>query len=266
MGNIRTSLSQIVTAIKPLNEGMSIRAVSRVTGIHQTTLLTLIRQAGKQAEIAMIKHIGVPQVYCRSVEVDELCDYVHTKQHRVKPTDRPEYGQAWIFTAIGAETKLVPCVLIGKQTRRKAIGFLNRLRRTLRGLPQITTDGWQVYPDALEHTFGNSCRYAQKDGEITWNNPAPRFIITAHVERFNLTLRTHLRRLTRRCSGFSKKLRMLQSAVDLFVAYYNFCRVHETLRVTPALEAGVTDQVWTIEKAADRRENTLIRAAPNRKL
>ena len=143
----------------------------------------------------------------------------------------------------------MPCVFVGKRDVRSATIFFEVLRERLRGTTQITTDAWQSYPDVIEDTFGNSSRYFQDGSNIQWNNLDPELVGTALIERFNGTCRSGLRRLTRKCYGFSKCLEMLQSAVSLFVGYYNFCRVHGSLKGrTPAMAAGLTDHVWTIEE------------------
>ena len=242
-----TSLRQITRAIRLLAEGNSLRSTSRLTGLTVPTLLKLVKVAGKRADFAMDKHLK--GVKCRSLQIDEMWTYVNTKQRNLRPGDPHEYGDQYIFVALDGETKLVPCHHVGKRSIWTARVFFSVLRSRLRGRPQITTDGWVIYPDVIEEAFGNGCSYAQVGGgNVQWNNPNPALVSTVFVERFNLTLRMCTRRLTRKCNGFSKKLLMLDRAVSLFFGYYNFCRVHETLGVTPAMEAGLTDRIWTIEK------------------
>ena len=246
LDGMTTDLKKITVAIKLMSEGVSINSTSRMTGLAVPTILKLIEQAGHRAEIAMDKYLA--GIRCRSLQIDELWTFVHTKQRRLKPGDPAEYGDQWIFIALDADTKLAACHHIGKRDLDTGTVFFKVLKDRVRGRTQITTDAWPAYPDLVEDSFGNRASYAQTDGAVTWNNPNLALVSTAFVERFNLTLRMCTRRLTRKCNGFSKKLDMLSSAISLFVGYYNFCRIHETLRVTPAMEAKITDHMWTIEE------------------
>ena len=252
LDTMTTSLRQINQVIQLTVEAVSMRSTVRITDLNYLTVQKIIRLAGRHAAIATYLAIEANRgVWCKSLQIDEMWTYVHTKQRHLLPTDPEEYGDQYIFIAIDPYTKFVPCVFVGKRDIRSATIFFKVLRETLRGTTQITTDAWPGYPDVIEDTFGNSSRYTQIGGDnnISWNNPDPALIGTELIERFNGTCRNGLRRLTRRCYGFSKRLNMLQSAVDLFVAHYNFCRVHSSLeKATPAMAAGLADHVWTIEK------------------
>ena len=160
-----------------------------------------------------------------------------------------EYGDQYIFIALDAETKLVVAHHVGKRDLATATVLFDVLKNRLRGQPQINTDAWKSYPEVIEATFGADCSYAQVGGGcLRINNPDPRLVSTTFVERFNGTLRMGMRRLTRKCNGFSKSLEMLTRAVDLFICHYNFCRVHRSLGkiTTPAMKAGLTDHAWSI--------------------
>ena len=169
------------------------------------TVMKLMLKAGKRAELAAIGHIAVPRVKCRTLQIDEMWTYVHKKQGRLEPGDDPEeYGEQWIYVAIDPMTKLVPYIHVGKHDAKTTTHFLEILRRIVKGRPQITTDQWHLYPDAVELAFGSTCSYSQRGPgrRIVWNNPNPDWITSYAVERFNLTLRMSLRRLTRKCNGF----------------------------------------------------------------
>jgi IS1 family transposase len=177
-------------------------------------------------------------------------------------------GDAYTYVAMERNSKLILAWHLGKRNKQDTLAFILKLRRATAGKFQLTTDGWPSYPDAIERVFGSEIDYAQlvkvyaasRDGEQRYS-PAevvdvevvPRAgmpdyerICTSHIERQNLTMRMQIRRLTRLTNAFSKKWENLQAAVALHFAYYNFCRVHSSLRVTPAMEAGLTDHVWTI--------------------
>ena len=246
---MRTSLKQITEVVEFTVEAVSIRSVARKTGLNPLQWMKIIRLSGRQADRATDNIIASNGgVYCRSLQADELWGYVHTKQGHLKPGDPEEWGNQYVFAAIDPETKFVVCVFVGKRDVRSATIFFQVLRSRLRGTTQITTDAWQSYPDVIEDVFGNSSRYAQVGGgNVSWNNPDPDLIRTAIIERFNGTLRSSLRRLTRKCYGFSKSLPMLTSAVGLAVGHYTFCRVHGSLNGrTPAMAAGLTDRPWTV--------------------
>jgi IS1 family transposase len=247
---------------------MSVRAISRVTGIHKTTILSLLLTIG--AKCATLFDELVTGLRPRYVQADELWTFVQKKQRRLKVSDPAERGDQYIWAALDSETKAVLSYHVGKRDAHGAFTLMADLRRRIVNRCQITTDGLEAYVPAIESAFGHQVDFAmciknyaapRTDGP-DWFRPSARVtsidklvihgdpkeprISTSHMERANLTLRMHLRRLTRLTNGFSKKLVNLEATVATFMAYYNFCRVHQTLRVTPAMECGLTDHVWSI--------------------
>jgi transposase-like protein/IS1 family transposase len=250
-----------------LLEGMSIRSVSRITGAHQGTILSLLLTVGSKCR--NLFDTKVRNVRPRFVQADELWTFVHTKEKHLFPGDSPEWGDTYIWMAIDSETKLVLSYFSGKRDGKSAYEFIRDLRERVSGHFQITTDGFKPYIAAIEDCFGASVDFAQlvkfygrQDGEAPdWyspsrvtatiptpiiGNPHPTRISTSHVERANLSVRTHLRRFTRLSLGFSKTLEHLSAAVNLYMVFFNFCRVHSTLRVTPAMQAGIANHVWSV--------------------
>jgi IS1 family transposase len=249
---------------------MSVRAVSRVTGIHKTTILSLLKTVG--AKCARLFDAKVQNIRPRFVQADELWTFVHTKEKRVRPHDPDEYGDQYVWIALDSETKAVLSYYVGKRDGVSAYEFIEDLSHRITNRCQITTDGLDAYPPAIEEHFGADVDYAQlvknyasprTDGP-DWFRPSPHVvstvptpvmgdpdferISTSHIERANLTVRMQLRRFTRLTNGFSKNLVNLKAAVAVFMAWYNFCRVHQTLRVTPAMEARLTDHVWSVRE------------------
>ena len=258
--------AQIVTL---LMEGMSVRAVSRYTGTHQGTILSLLLTVGEKAR--NLFDSKVRGIRPRFVQADELWTFVHSKEGHLAPDAPAEWGDSYIWMAIDAETKMVLSYYTGKRVAASARDFIRDLSERVSGRFQITTDGLRWYVPAIEEAFGSEVDFAQllklygsAEGEAPdWyspshvkailpipisGNPKPRHICTSHVERANLSVRTHLRRFTRLSLGFSKTLEHLKAAVNLYMAFFNFCRVHQTLRVTPAMQAGITDHIWTVQE------------------
>jgi IS1 family transposase len=205
----------------------------------------------------------------KQVQVDEVWSFVYCKQKNVVMDDQ-ELGDQYTFIALDRDSKLVLSYVIGKRNYHNASKLMDDLAKRIITRFQLTTDGFKPYVDSVEWAFGANVDFAQLiklyahdeanreryspsecigavPVEIS-GSPDPDMICTSHVERNNLTLRTFLRRLTRLSLGFSKKLDNLKHAIALHFAYYNFCRVHRTLRVTPAMEAGVTDHVWNLDE------------------
>lgn len=257
-----------VLAARLLLEGNSIRSSERVSGLDRTTIARLLVLAGTRCEKLLTDTIQ--KLHVRDVEADEIWGYVGMKE-RAKGRahkDVAELGDAYTYVAMERNSKLILAWHLGKRSREDTLQFIIKLRRATEGRFQLSTDGWPSYPEAVERVFGMDIDYAQiikvykasRDGEQRYS-PAevadvevvPRVgmpdyerICTSHIERQNLTMRMQIRRLTRLTNGFSKKWENLQAAVALHFAYYNFCRVHQSLRVTPAMEAGITDHIWTI--------------------
>ncbi|MBI3048060.1 MAG: IS1/IS6 family transposase [Acidobacteria bacterium] len=271
LGDHTTSVADACRVFTLLTEGMSVRAVSRVTGIHKTTILSLLNTVGEKC--ARLFDAKVQNVKPRFVQADEIWTFVQKKQKRLTMKDNPaERGDQYVWIALDSETKAVLSYYIGKRDAVSAYEFIGDLSRRIaeQHRPQLTTDGLEGYIPAVEEHFGADVDFAQlvkqyaqprTDGpdwfrpssHVTaaiptpiMGNPKMERISTSHIERANLSVRMHLRRFTRLTNGFSKKLENLKAAVAVFMAWYNFCRVHQTLRVTPAMEAGITDHVWTI--------------------
>lgn len=258
-----------VRAIQCLLEGCSIRSTERLTGLNRNTIMRLLLVAGDRC--ARLMDTGMRNLHPRYLQVDEAWTFVQKKARRVRKEDPPEIGDQWITVAIDEETKLVPSFHVGKRHREDTTAFLEDLYRRIVGRTQITTDGLHHYtagvPDAfgldadfaqLVKLFGDFGQYDTPEGrysppriaevisKVRSGKPDPKHISTSFVERQNLTLRMSLRRLTRLTNGFSKRLSHLRAAIALHFGYYNWCRVHASLRVTPCMEAGIADHVWTI--------------------
>lgn len=257
-----------VLATRLLLEGNSIRSTERCTGIDRTTLAKLLVLAGERCEKLLADRITDLPV--RDVEADEIWGFVGMKEKAKGNVYKnvETLGDAYTYVAMERNSKLILAWHLGKRSRPDTLQFIVNLRRATKGIFQLTTDGWPSYPEAVERVFGNDIHFAQlikvyaatRDGEQRYS-PAevvdvevvPRAgmpdwerVCTSHIERQNLTMRMQIRRLTRLTNAFSKKWENLRAAVALHFAYYNFCRVHQSLRVTPAMEAGITDHVWTI--------------------
>lgn len=252
-----------------LVEGNSIRATCRMTGAAKGTVLKLLAELGYACWAYQDQTLR--ELPCKRVQVDEIWAFVGAKQKNVPEDKRGEYGDIWTHTAICADTKLVPCFMVGPRDRGMAQEFMLDLASRMAGRIQLTTDGHHPYLFAVEDAFGSDgvdyamlvklygedlqaekhyspakctgCRREPKLGA-----PDGRHISTSFVERQNLTMRMSMRRFTRLTNAFSKKVENLEHAVALHFMHYNFARIHQTLRVTPAMEAGVADHVWSIEE------------------
>jgi IS1 family transposase len=264
------SQEKAILATRLLLEGNSIRSTERITDLDRTTIARLLVLAGERCEKLLADTIT--NVHVRDVEADEMWGFVGMKE-KVKGEfykDVDTLGDAYTYVAMESNSRLILAWHLGKRNKRETLAFILKLRRATEGKFQLTTDGWTAYPDAVERVFGGDIHYAQlikvygasRDGEQRYS-PAevvdvevvprvgmPDFerICTSHIERQNLTMRMQIRRLTRLTNAFSKKWENLQAAVALHFAYYNFCRVHSSLRVTPAMEAGITEHVWSLSE------------------
>ncbi len=261
------NLEKQIQVLNCLIEGASIRSIERITGIHRDTIIRLmVRVASNCGRIMDEKFINL---HCEEIEVDELWGYVGKKQKHVSKTDNArEVGDQYIFVALDAKTKLVPSFLVGKRSAENTVQLMRDLQYRVANRPTITTDGFKPYIEAVEKSFGANVDFAQlvktySGDEATRGRYSPsefvrayptqiqgqsKRICTSHVERLNLSIRMQTRRLTRLTNAFSKKLENLKAAIVLFFAHYNFMRVHRSLRVTPAMEAGLTDHIWSWEE------------------
>jgi IS1 family transposase/transposase-like protein len=269
LGHHYIQTEMAVQVVSLLTEGMSVRAVARITGVHKTTILSLLITVGDKCRRVFDKHVR--NLRPRFVQADELWSFVHTKERQLGSDDPEEWGDAYTWIALDSETKLVLSYHVGKRDAESAFILARDLSERVTGRFQITTDGFKPYISAIEDCFGSEVDYAQlikiygrpKTEGPDWYAPttvldaipvqvsgSPKIerISTSHVERANLSVRMHLRRFTRLTNAFSKKLDNLKAAVSLYMAFYNFVRVHQTLRVTPAMQAGLTDHIWTLEE------------------
>jgi IS1 family transposase len=268
MMNVLPQARQI-QILNALVEGVSIRSTERMTYTHRDTIMRLLVSVGEQCQHLLDQRLQGFQ--CEHLQLDEIWTFVRKKERRLTDMERlnPEIGDQYVFVAIDAETKLIPSFLVGKRDGHTALLFMMDLyqRLTGNGRIQLTTDGFYAYLEAIEHTFGADVDYAQlvkiyaaidagpgryspprvaeTVSTVIQGSPDPEHISTSYVERQNLTMRMAMRRFTRLTNAFSKKLANLKAALALHFAHYNFIRVHRTLRVTPGMEAGMTDHVWT---------------------
>jgi len=266
----RLDIKKQKQVIASLVEGNSIRATVRMTGVAKNTIMKLLIDIGKACDEYQNKVFR--DLPCKRIQVDEIWSFCYAKEKNVPEDKRWKlgYGDVWTFTAICADTKLVPCWYIGNRDMHHATIFMKDLEARLKNRVQLTTDGHKMYLWAVDSAFGSEVDFSQLvkiygaslEGEKRYSpaqclgaekhkingNPNSKDISTSYVERQNLTMRMNMRRFTRLTNAFSKKVENLSYAVALHFMYYNFCRIHQTLRVTPAMEAGVTDHVWEIEE------------------
>jgi len=266
----KLSLRQRTKVITALVEGNSIRATCRMTGAAKGTVTRLLIEVGKACYLYQYKNLK--NLQSRRIQCDEIWSFCYAKQDNLPEKKRGKlgYGDVWTYVAIDADTKLVPCWLVGLRTANYAYQFMNDLAKRLTNRVQLTTDGHRKYLDAVDDVFGDNIDYAMliklygadSEGDkryspseclgtetrIIKGNPEPKQISTSYVERQNLTMRMGMRRFTRLTNGFSKKVDNLKHAVALHFMYYNFARVHKTLGITPAMAAGITDHVWTLDE------------------
>jgi IS1 family transposase len=261
--------AQIIAA---LVEGNSMRATARLCAVNVNTVMSLLADVGLAC--AEYQNRVIRKVTSRRIQCDECWSFCYAKQKNV-PADKQGqfgYGDVWTWVALDADTKLVVSWCVGTRGAGTAREFMRDLAGRLANRVQLTTDGHKVYLDAVENAFGSAIDYSMlvkiygHDPEpdtryspaecigcqtvaIT-GRPNPRYISTSHVERQNLTMRMGMRRFTRLTNAFSKKIENHVAAVALHYLYYNFCRIHKTLRVTPAMEAGIADHVWGVEEIA----------------
>jgi IS1 family transposase len=264
-----------LTVLRALVEGVSIRSIERMTGVHRDTIMRLMVRIGNGGERLLDKMMT--NLSTETVEIDEIWGYVGKKQGHMTDDDDPSrLGDQWTFVAIDADTKLIPSFLTGKRDLATAQVFLDDLAGRLRNRIQLSSDGLKAYLDAVEMTFGADVDYAQIIKEygvepagagrysppcvldvtkiVIAGNPKEGRISTSYVERSNLTIRMSNRRMTRLTNAFSKKIENHKAAMALHFANYNLCRVHRTLRVTPAMAANVTDHVWSMDELLDAAE------------
>lgn len=256
-----------LAVLSALIEGCSIRSISRMSGVHKTTILKLLNEIGARCQEELDERLR--GVACDAVECDELWTFIHKKQGRLTEQDRiehPEYGDTYTFIAFDPDSKAVISHLVGKRHEAMTFEFIDDLQRRLAGRIELSTDGWAAYREAIETAFGANVDYSQIVKTYASEQPGPgRYsppkvsgvqvtrvtgksgrVCPSYVERNTWTIRTALRRFTRLSNGFSRKLDNLRAAVALWLWYYNFCRIHGTTRVTPAMALGITDRLWDL--------------------
>jgi IS1 family transposase len=268
-------IAKRVAVISALVEGCSVRSTVRMTGVSKGAILRLLASVG--AACARYQNDAIRNVEARRVQVDEIWSFVGCKQKQVTPEKAAtgKIGDVWTFVAIEAQSKLVLSWLVGLRDAGCATDFLQDVASRIANRIQLTTDGHRMYLSAVEDAFGGDIDYAmlhkiyQSNESDTRYSPAkcigctsedivgtpdPKHVSTSYVERQNLTMRMNMRRFTRLTNAFSKKVENHAHSVALFYMYYNFARVHQTLRVTPAMEAGLATTVWSIQDIVELAE------------
>jgi IS1 family transposase len=267
-----------VQIIKCLVQGMSLRGTSEITGASVNTITKVLVDTGKACQ--QFHDENVHSLNTKRIECDEIWSFVGKKDKNATEAEKEDgLGDAWTWTAIDADSKLIVSYYVGNRDTESATEFMTDLKGRLNNRVQLTTDGLKSYLDAVNATFGRKIDFAQlvkiyasdshkgarkytesryspapmTKTEIRYvsGNPDSKLISTSYVERQNLTMRMHMRRFTRLTNAFSKKIENHTYAIALHFVYYNFCKVHKTLRVTPAMEAGIAKDVMSIEEVAN---------------
>ncbi|MEI8194890.1 MAG: IS1 family transposase [Phycisphaerae bacterium] len=267
----KLTTSDRVRIVAALVEGNSIRSTVRMTGIAKNTILGLLVDLGSVCSVFQSKTMR--GLKCKRLQLDEIWSFCGAKEKNVPDERRGQHGagDVWTWTAIDADTKLIPAWYVGKRCAEDAEAFIADLSERLAEKPQITTDGLKMYVTPIQDSFGEAVDYAMLvkvygmdpaaghsrysqvevigiEKKTIMGNPDWKHISTSFVERANLTMRMGMRRFTRLTNAFSKKIENHEAAIALHFMHYNFCRIHQTLRVTPAMAAGLTDHVREIEE------------------
>jgi transposase-like protein/IS1 family transposase len=255
--------------LRLLLEGNSVSSTERLTDVHHTTILKLLVLAGEKCERIMAEKVR--NVKVRDVEADEVWSFIQKKEKRVRPDDDPSFGDCYVFVGIERHSKLVLNIAVGKRDQATTDVFVEGIRNaTASSHFQITTDGFAPYKSAISNTLEDRVDFAQlikvyraatgdehrySPPEVSSvevvpvvGNPDPERICTSIVERSNLSVRMGTRRFTRLTNAFSRKFENHWAAVVLWYTAYNFVRVHKSLRMTPAMAAGIADHIWTVRE------------------
>ena len=259
-----------------LVEGNSVRSTERMCNVHRDTILRfLVRVGDGCARVSDRLMRGLP---CKKVQVDEVWGFIGKKQRHLRPEDdHARLGDIWTFVALDSDTKIIPTYRVGKRDLPTAQAFLADLSSRMANRVQLSSDSLSAYVQSIEAAFGAGVDYGQivksyeaepigpgryspphvvsVDRFTVMGKPDPRHISTSHIERSNLSARMSVRRLTRLTNAFSRKVENFRAAMDLWFAYYNYVRVHRSLRVTPAMEAGVLGNLWSISDLLDAATN-----------
>lgn len=253
--------------INCLVEGNSIRATVRLTGAAKNTVVKLLAEVGRACSVYQDKVFR--NLSCKKIQCDEVWSFVGSKEKNTRKEKKAEgWGDCWTWTSLDSETKLIPCWYVGARDAQAAYHFMHDLAARLSHRVQLTTDGHKPYLAAVADAFGNDVDYAQLVkiyGEapktearyspaqcmgarkaVISGKPDYGHVSTSHVERHNLTIRMGNRRFTRLTNAFSKKVENHEHMLALFFCYYNFCKIHQSIRCTPAMAAGVSKTVWEI--------------------
>lgn len=252
--------------VRCLVEGNSIRATVRMTGVAKNTVAKLLVDLGAVCAAYQDEHVR--NLHCKRVQCDEIWSFVGAKQKNVPDERVEEWGDIWTWTALDADSKLIVSYLVGQRGPKWANAFMQDVASRIDSRVQITTDGHRAYVEAVEGAFGMDVDYAMlvkqygneatdthySPGEcigctnvIVQGSPDPRYISTSFVERQNLNMRMSMRRFTRLTNAFSKKIANHEEAIAMHFMYYNFVRIHQSLRMTPAMASGVTSKLWDVE-------------------
>lgn len=252
-------------------EGMSMQAIARIVGVSKNTVAKLLRDAG--AAFIAYHDANVRNVKAKRVQCDEIWSFCGMKERNVPASQRGQFGigDVYTWTGLDADSKLIVSYLVGKRDAGYAKEFVADLAERLSGRVQMTTDGHKAYLQAVEDAFGADVDYAMlvklygepaghtserkySPGECcgaikgaVCGDPDPKHVSTSYVERQNLSMRMGMRRFTRLTNGFSKKIENHEYALAIYFMHYNFVRIHQSLRVTPAMAAGLTDRLWSLD-------------------
>ena len=276
MANVLSFDNQVM-AVHALAEGNSIRSVEAMTGIHRDTVMRLGVRVGRACRLLMDEQMR--GLDCRHIQVDEIWGFVGKKQRNVNPDDNSEeYGDVWTFVALDPESKLVPSFHVGKRGWEDTNTFVHDLSTRMKNRIQLSSDGMNQYLNTVEDAFGTEVDYGQivkiyggaEDTEsqrryspppvtaitkkVISGKPDLETVSTSHVERQNLSVRMRNRRLTRLTNAFSKKLENFRASMGLTYAYYNYIKIHRTIRMTPAMAAGVSSRIWTVRDLVERAQ------------
>jgi IS1 family transposase len=265
----RLSAERRAQIIGMMVEGVSIRAISRMTGASKNTIVKLLADAGNAC--SEYQDTALRNLPCKRIQADEIWSFVYAKQRNVPQDMRGQFGvgDVWTWTALCADTKLIASWYVGTRDADAAWTFMHDLASRLTNRVQLTTDGHRAYLDAVDSAFPSGIDYAMlvkmygtppegqrryspalclsAETSVISGNPDPDHINTSYVERQNLSMRMGIRRFTRLTNAFSKKLENHIHALSIYFMHYNFVRIHQTIRCSPAMEAGVTDKLWSLE-------------------
>lgn len=268
----KLSIKDRVQILNCLSEGMGVNGAARITGKSKNTVLKLMAEVGTAC--ALYQDRAMNDLHCFRIECDEIWSFVGAKQKNVRKDkdSHADFGDCYTFTAIDPDTKLMPCWLVGQRTAKCTEDFMCDLAPRLGNRVQLTTDGWAAYRHAVDMAFGGRVDYAilnksydaghatveakrrysppafvKASKEIVTGSPVTSLISTSLVERANLSMRMGNRRLTRLTNAFSKKMENHMHAMSFYFMVYNFVKIHGAIKTTPALEAGVTDFLWSME-------------------